>query len=152
MEIISLSGVQPTALGAVNIASLDTIENAEGPLGIKVDGATHADMLIPHLDTLSLIEINFKAFTDGRGFSLAYRLRRDHGFNGEIRISGPVMPDQAHMLMRTGADTLVLETPERKVAFFTALKRFGNYYQNSINDDVAASFQRHQPQDQKAAS
>jgi len=47
------------------------------------------------------IVIEFPAFTDGRGFSHARRLRRA-GFDGELLAGGDVLPDQWPFLQRCG--------------------------------------------------
>lgn len=143
MEIISLTGIHPTIDGTYNFVSLDELATATEVVAVKVDGATHADALGPYTSKLGLVEIQFENFSDGRGFSLSYRLRRDYGFKGEIRISGPVIPDQAHMLQRAGADTLVLDKVERREDFFKALNRFNQYYQHSIHDELAVPMRRH---------
>ncbi len=47
------------------------------------------------------ITIVFPAFTDGRGFSLARRLRQ-RGFDGALIASGELLPDQWTYLKRSG--------------------------------------------------
>jgi len=52
-----------------------------------------------------LIAINFPAFTDGRGLSLAVLLRTRFGYTGELRAVGDVHPDVIHYMKRCGFDT-----------------------------------------------
>ena len=63
------------------------------PLAEALDGNATAvdltstddpDALAPHLDRLALIRVTFGSFSDGRGFTLARRLRR-LGFTGRHR-------------------------------------------------------------------
>ncbi|WEF24125.1 DUF934 domain-containing protein [Paracoccus sp. S3-43] len=58
--------------------------------------------LAQHLDR-ELIAIDFPSFTDGRGFSLARRLR-ELGFKGRLRASGRLIADQYAMARRVGFD------------------------------------------------
>ena len=46
------------------------------------------------------IAIRFPTFGDGRGHSLAVLLRERHGFMGEIRAVGYLIPDLAPFLLR----------------------------------------------------
>ncbi|MFD1193658.1 DUF934 domain-containing protein [Seohaeicola saemankumensis] len=55
------------------------------------------------LDGLCLIRIPFASFADGRGFTLARRLRL-RGYQGRLRASGHVIADQYAMARRAGFD------------------------------------------------
>ena len=59
--------------------------------------------LLPYLADLTLIRIAFPAFSDGRAFTLARRLRV-LGFKGKLRAVGPVIADQYAMARRVGFD------------------------------------------------
>lgn len=61
------------------------------------------EALVPYLPTLELIRVAFPAFNDGRGFTLARRLRA-LGYSGRLRATGPVLADQYAMIRRTGFD------------------------------------------------
>ena len=63
-----------------------------------VDPATLGD----HLG-LSLVAIDFPAMGDGRGFSLARRLR-ELGYRGRLRATGRLIADQYAMARRVGFD------------------------------------------------
>lgn len=57
------------------------------------------------LSGLHLIRISFPAFSDGRAFTIARRLRM-MGFTGELRALGPVIADQYAMARRVGFDSI----------------------------------------------
>ena len=61
--------------------------------------------LAGHLADLTLIRVSYLAFSDGRGFTVARRLR-SMGYGGELRAIGPVIADQYTMLRRTGFDSV----------------------------------------------
>ncbi|BBU44515.1 DUF934 domain-containing protein [Pseudomonas monteilii] len=54
------------------------------------------------LGHLTLIVIEFAKSRDGRGFTLARLLRERHGFTGDLRAAGPLLPDQFAMLLQCG--------------------------------------------------
>lgn len=59
--------------------------------------------LADHLNHITLIRIAFPAFSDGRGFTIARRLRV-MGYTGRLRAQGHVLADQYAMARRTGFD------------------------------------------------
>ena len=61
------------------------------------------EALAPYLADLRLIRIGFPSFADGRGFTLARRLRM-MGFTGRLRARGHVLADQYAMARRVGFD------------------------------------------------
>lgn len=65
------------------------------------------------LDGLRLIRVAFPAFSDGRAFTIARRLRV-MGFRGELRAVGPVIADQYAMARRVGFDSV--EIPDELAA------------------------------------
>ena len=119
-------------------------------------GAAFADLeaAIERLDAerVSLVELVFDAFTDGRGFTNAVRLRRDAGFAGELRGSGPLVPDQALYLARSGFDTLAVSREGRKQAFLDALARYKVFYQTAADREVPVPHQRGDETPQRIAS
>ncbi len=55
-----------------------------------------------------LIAIDFPSFRDGRGYSLAYLLRRRLGWRGELRAVGEVLRDQLAHLRQCGFDAFAV--------------------------------------------
>jgi len=55
-----------------------------------------------------LISIDFPSFADGRGFSIAQRLRR-LGFDGELRARGHVIADQYPHALACGFNTVEID-------------------------------------------
>jgi uncharacterized protein (DUF934 family) len=76
-----------------------------GPDTRAVDLANTDDpaALGPHLGRIALIRVAFPAFNDGRGFTLARRLRM-MGYTGRLRAKGHVLADQYAMARRCGFD------------------------------------------------
>lgn len=97
------------------LAELDAALHArkDGPLGVEVPNTTDVERLAPLFDRLALIAIAFPSFGDGRGFTLARRLRRA-GYAGRLRASGPLIPDQAAYAFACGFDEI--ELPDESAA------------------------------------
>ena len=72
----------------------------------RVDLANTDDpaALADHLDDLTLIRVAFPAFSDGRGFTIARRLRHDGLYRAACARMGQVIADQYAMVRRVGFD------------------------------------------------
>ena len=78
------------------------------PLEPVASTAPIADLL-----ALDAVAIAFPAFTDGRGFSLAKRLR-EAGYRGRLRASGELIPEQFPFALACGFDEV--EISEERLA------------------------------------
>ena len=94
--------------GLKRLSAPDFIANPiKTPFVLWLDGHDDVDALIPYLPTLQHIAIAFPHFADGRGFSLA-RLLREEGFQGHLRATGHITPDQFRHVMAMGFDDIAL--------------------------------------------
>lgn len=82
-----------------------TAEHSAVDLPVDAD-PEHLRALFP---TLRMIRIPFASFADGRGFTLARRLRL-MGFGGRLRAQGHVLPDQYAMARRAGFDEVEISS------------------------------------------
>lgn len=89
-------------------AALDLIGKSQ-PVGVAVPNTLSVETLAPHLPWLALIAVAFPSFGDGRGFSIATRLRKA-GFTGRLRAVGPLIPDQFAYALACGFDEVELPT------------------------------------------
>ena len=99
--IVTDTGFAPAPL--VSAVTLDQIAAHQGVLDL-----THTDDPVAveaYLADLSLIRISFPAFSDGRAFTIARRLRM-MGYTGALRAIGPVIADQYAMARRVGFDSV----------------------------------------------
>ncbi|QCP84695.1 DUF934 domain-containing protein [Cereibacter sphaeroides] len=83
------------------IASLEALE--DGAAAVDLSNTDDPARLGNRLEQLGLIRIAFPSFSDGRGFTLAKRLRR-MGYRGRLRAHGPLIADQYAMARRSGFD------------------------------------------------
>lgn len=86
--------------------------------------------LLEVVDQLALIAVHFKDLNDGRGFSIARKLR-DAGFNGELRATGAYIRDQLQFLSRCGFNAFVLPEGVSPQQAEASLTEFSVFYQTS---------------------
>ncbi|MGA1181291.1 MAG: DUF934 domain-containing protein [Marivivens sp.] len=82
-------------------------------LGVALSSSADPALLRGMLDTIVLIRVDFPSFSDGRGFTIARRLRL-LGYQGRLRASGPLLADQYAMARRAGFDEV--EIPDDMAA------------------------------------
>lgn len=101
-------------------------------LGLLLEPASNPRDLGPEIERFSLIAIDFPKFSDGRGFSLARRVRDELGFSGELRAVGDILYDQLQLLARCGFDAFEI-TDGATLALLESGRRpgLGLYYQPS---------------------
>jgi uncharacterized protein (DUF934 family) len=74
-----------------------------GEFALSIANDADADEIAPFFAWIRLIAIAFPSFQDGRGFSLARRLRQA-GYRGKLRATGHVIADQYAHARRVGFD------------------------------------------------
>lgn len=102
---------------------------------VRVEPGDDARALIPHLDRLRLIEVNFPVFGDGRGYSAA-RILREAGYAGELRAVGDVLVDQLAFMRRCGFDAFDPDQALDPVDAKAALERWAEVYQPAADDRI----------------
>ncbi len=102
-------------------------------VGVEVATDTELDQLTSFIDRLGLISIRFDSFKDGRGFSLARRLRERGQFAGELRATGDILPDQIHFFVRVGFSTFELPSDISAERVTDALHRYTVWYQKAAD-------------------
>lgn len=90
----------PAPVAAVPLAEIAAHQGA-----LDLSHTDDPTLAAPYLAALTLIRIGFPAFSDGRAFTIARRLRMA-GYAGELRAMGPVIADQYAMARRVGFDTV----------------------------------------------
>jgi uncharacterized protein (DUF934 family) len=130
---------EPVADPAVTVDSFGDQSNAAA---VRLEPGDDARDLIPHLDRLQLIEVNFPVFGDGRGYSAA-RILREAGYTGELRAVGDVLVDQIAFLRRCGFDAFAPEVPLDPADADNAFGRYAEVYQPTTDGRVAIWSKRH---------
>lgn len=81
------------------------------------------------LSGITVIELQFPKFTDGRAFSQAFLLRRRLGFTGTLRATGDVLIDQLLQMQRSGFTQAVLRADQNLAHGQALLAQFPAFYQ-----------------------
>jgi len=113
------------------------------PLGIRLTGADDVEDIANALGYLQLVAIDFPAFTDGRGYSMARILRERCGYTGEIRATGNVLCDQASLMTRCGFDAFDLAPHVSVEDWFEVLALMDVQYQPAADRRQTAAQLRH---------
>jgi len=90
--------------------TVDAFAEQTNATAVRIEPGDDARALLPQLDRIALVEVNFPAWTDGRGYSSA-RVLREAGYTGEIRAVGDVVIDMLSHLKRCGFDAFAPEHP-----------------------------------------
>lgn len=98
--------------------------------GVVIRAGDKVEDIAADLTRLASIAVDFPAFTDGRGFSSARKLREEYGYEGEIRAIGDVLLDQIPLMRRCGFDAYsVSNDPTRASLENSQLPEVTLYYQ-----------------------
>ena len=98
---------EPVADPAVTVDNFGEQANAAA---VRLEPGDDARDLLPFLDRLKLVEVNFPVFGDGRGYSAA-RTLREAGYAGELRAVGDIGIDQLAAMRRCGFDAFTPDVP-----------------------------------------
>ncbi len=113
--------------------TLDAFLDQSNAAAVRLEPDDDARALIPYLDRISLIEVGFPAFRDGRGYSAA-RILREAGYTGELRAQGDILVDQIAFMRRCGFDSFAPEGSLDPAAVERALGQFPYAYQTAADD------------------
>ena len=130
---------EPVAEPAVTVDSFGDQSNAAA---VRIEPGDDARDLLPFLDRLKLVEVNFPVFGDGRGYSAA-RILREAGYTGELRAVGDVLIDQLAAMRRCGFDSFAPEAPLDPADAEAALARWPDVYQSAADARAPIWAKRH---------
>lgn len=131
---------EPVDHGTVTVDSALEQTNANA---VRIEPGDDARLLLPFLDRLALVEVNFPNFGDGRGYSAA-RILREAGYTGELRAVGDVLIDQLSHMRRCGFDSFA---PDKRLDDEDAARAFAtweNVYQRASDARRPIADKRHE--------
>ena len=138
-EMLRYRDDEPVDHPAVTVDSFVDQSNAAA---VRIEPGDDARELLPHLGRLALVEVNFPAFGDGRGYSSA-RILREAGYEGELRAVGDVLVDQLAYMRRCGFDAFEPDQQLDKDDVIAAFERWPEVYQNAADDRTPIWTKRH---------
>jgi uncharacterized protein (DUF934 family) len=122
--------------------TLDAFLDQSNATAVRLEPDDDARALIPFLDRLTLIEVAFPKYRDGRGYSSA-RILREAGYTGELRAQGDVLVDQIAFMRRCGFDSFAPEASLNPEAVERALSTYDQFYQKAADSVVPVWKLRH---------
>jgi len=112
--------------------TVDAFADQSNATAVRIEPGDDARALLPHLDRIALVEVNFPAYADGRGYSAA-RILREHGYAGELRAVGDVLLDQLSHMRRCGFDSFAPNQPISAEATEKAFATWPQVYQKTVD-------------------
>jgi phosphoadenosine phosphosulfate reductase len=109
--------------------STGTLREGGGEPAVVLEPTADAPALAAAASNGGVVAIRFPSFGDGRGHSLAVLLRERHGFKGEVRAVGYLIPDLAPFLLRSGFDTAEITDANDVDTWKGSLTRIRHLYQ-----------------------
>jgi uncharacterized protein (DUF934 family) len=109
---------------------------------VRLESGDDARAMVPYLDRLSLVEVSFPSFRDGRGYSSA-RVLREAGYAGELRAQGDVLVDQIPFMRRCGFDSFAPQAEVDEAVLKASLDRYDYQYQAAADAAVPVWKLRH---------
>lgn len=122
--------------------SLDAFLDQTNASTVRIEAGDDVRTLLPSLDRVRLVEIDFPRFRDGRGFSSA-RILREAGYQGEIRATGDVLVDLVAFMRRCGFDSFEPDVPLDPADVASALDRYPYAYQPAADQSPVIWKLRH---------
>lgn len=110
-----------------------SLEQRNGRLGLRLKSDETAADVAADLHRFALIAVEFPTFKDGRGYSTARLLRERHGYGGELRAVGNVLPDQALFLERCGFDSYEVGDEVKLPVWSRARQSISGRYQPAVD-------------------
>ena len=139
VEFLSFRDGEAGQEPAVTVESFTGESNSTA---VRIEAGEDARELLPFLDRLSLVEVNFPAYGDGRGYSAA-RILRENGYQGELRAVGDVLVDQLNAMRRCGFDTFRPDKALDDAAVERALNHYADVYQKTVDGRRPVWAKRH---------
>lgn len=124
------------------VVTISAFSEQSNSSAVMIEAGDDARDLLPYLDRLALVVIDFPRFRDGRGYSSA-RILREAGYEGEIRAVGDVLVDQIWHMRRCGFDSFAPDSPLDPKVVEESLNRYEYVYQPAADDAVPIWKLRH---------
>ena len=122
--------------------SLDSFLDQSNASAVRIEAGDDVRQLLPVLDRVRLVEVDFPKFRDGRGFSTASILR-EAGYKGEIRATGDVLVDLVAFMRRCGFDAFEPDVAIDPAVMESSLARYAEVYQSAADGRLPIWAKRH---------
>jgi uncharacterized protein (DUF934 family) len=109
---------------------------ARAEIGVWFGADERPETLKAQLDKFAVVAVDFPKFTDGRGYSIAFNLRKRLGYTGELRAIGDVLRDQLFSMHRVGFNAYATRQDRSIDDALKGLTDFSETYQASVDQPL----------------
>jgi len=117
------------------LAQKDTL-SARAELGVWIGADERFEALKGDSDRFAVIAVDFPKFSDGRGYSIAFNVRKRLGYTGELRAIGDVLRDQLFSMARVGFNAYATRQDRSIHDALKGLTVFSETYQASVDQPL----------------
>jgi uncharacterized protein (DUF934 family) len=120
---------------SVWLAQKETLSK-RAELGVWIAPDERFDALKGEADRFAVIAVDFPKFNDGRGYSIAFNVRKRLGYTGELRAIGDVLRDQLFSMSRVGFNAYATRQDRSIHEALKGLTVFSETYQASVDQPL----------------
>lgn len=136
-HVLIRHGHVESAAHLANIADLEGFYNSNRGEEVRLPNDVNLQEFALQLSKVKTILVDFPAYSDGRGFSIARQLRKQYGYKGLLVADGPLIPDQYNMALQCGFDAVRLDGKTFSIQgesdWFNAMDAFAGTYQRGYD-------------------
>lgn len=105
-------------------------------LGVWIAADERFEALKGDAERFAVIAVDFPKFSDGRGYSIAFNVRKRLGYTGELRAIGDVLRDQLFSMSRVGFNAYATRQDRSIHDALKGLTVFSETYQASVDQPL----------------
>jgi uncharacterized protein (DUF934 family) len=105
-------------------------------LGVWIAADERFEALKGEADRFAVIAVDFPTFSDGRGYSIAFNIRKRLAYTGELRAIGDVLRDQLFSMSRVGFNAYATRQDRSIHEALKGLTVFSETYQASVDQPL----------------
>jgi uncharacterized protein (DUF934 family) len=110
--------------------------SARAELGVWIAADERFEVLKGESDRFAVIAVDFPKFSDGRGYSIAFNIRKRLAYTGELRAIGDVLRDQLFSMSRVGFNAYATRQDRSIHDALKGLTVFSETYQASVDQPL----------------
>jgi uncharacterized protein (DUF934 family) len=107
-----------------------------GAIGVWLPSDALATAIKDDLDKFAVVAVDFPKFSDGRGYSIAFNLRKRLNYQGELRAIGDVLRDQLFQMYRCGFNAYATRQDRNIHDALKGLTAFSAPYQAAVDQPL----------------
>lgn len=133
--VIRLDMAEAVDKASVDFQSLEDFLASPGERPVLLAVDEEVERIANHLPVIPEIALDFPTFFDGRHYSSAQILRKNYGYEGDIRAVGDVRVDQLEQMVRCGFNVFELADGQDPAIAREKLQGFSYSYQPTVDRD-----------------